>query len=127
MGSRAVITLLQRNLLRARKTAREKLAGGHRLRVRLLSRDRKSLHRAKNLSHALRVIGEENGNLRANDLLARASPNGALLTGDRPTTALQNKLIQVLASHELHHLLAQGQLASAKVLQLSLKDAGLVV
>jgi hypothetical protein len=127
MGSRVVITLLQRNLLRARKTAGEKLARGHGLRIRFLSRSRKSLHRPKHLGHPLGIVGEENGNLRANDLLARASANRALLPGNRASTSLQDKLIQVLAPHELHHLLAQGKLASPKVLQLGLKDAGLIV
>jgi hypothetical protein len=123
----AFIVLLKGNLLRARKTAREKLAGGHRFGVRLLSRDRKSLHRAKNFSHALRVIGEENSNLGANDLLARTGANSPLLSGNRASPSLQNKLVEVLTPHELHDLLTQRKLASAKVFQLGLEDTRLVV
>jgi hypothetical protein len=121
------IVLVEGNLLRARKTAGQQLAGGHRLRVRLLSGDGKSLHRAKNFGHPLRIIGEENGNLGANDLLAGTSPNGPLLTGNRATPSFQHKLIQVLAPHELHDLLTQRKLASAKVFQLGLEETRLVV
>jgi hypothetical protein len=113
--------------LRPREAAGEKLASGHRLCVRLLTRGGKSLHRAKNLRHALRIIGKENGNLGANHLLARASPNGPLLAGNRTTASLENKLIEILSAHELHDLLAESELAGAKVLELRLKSTGLVI
>jgi hypothetical protein len=119
--------LLQRNLLGTRETASQKLTGGHGLCVGFLSRRRKSLHRAQNLRHALGIIGEENGDLGANDLLAGTSANCPLLTGNRAPTSLENELIEVLASHELHDLLTESQLASPELLELRLKDTRLII
>jgi len=119
--------LLKRNLLRAREAAGEKLTRGHGLGIRLLSRRRKSLHCPEHFGHALGVIGEENGDLGANHLLAGTSPNRPLLSGNRTPTSLKNKLIEVLASHELHDLLAQSQLPGTKLLELGLKDTRLII
>jgi hypothetical protein len=119
--------LLKRNLLSPRETAGQQLAGGDRLSVGFLSRSGKSLHRAKDFGHALGIIGEENGDLGANDLLAGTSANCPLLTGNRATASLENKLIEILTAHELHHLLAQSELAGSKLFELSLKDSGFVI
>jgi hypothetical protein len=50
-----------------------------------------------------------------------------LLTGNRATASLQHKLVQVLASHELHHLLAQRKLAGPELLELGLKNPRLII
>jgi hypothetical protein len=112
------------NLLRARKTTREKLTGGHRV---LLSRLGQSLHRAKNLRHPLRVIGEKHRNLGAHHSLVGTSPNGPLLTRNRATSSLQNELVQVLSAHKLHHLCTEGLLASPKVLGLRCESPKLII
>jgi hypothetical protein len=119
--------LLKGNLLGTRKATGQKLAGGHRTRIGILSRSGKSLHCAKNFGHALRVIGEQHRNLGAHNRLVRASPCGPLLTGNRTPTSLKNKLIEVLASHELHDLLAQSQLPGTKLLELGLKDTRFII
>jgi hypothetical protein len=121
------IVLLEGNLLGARETTGEKLAGGDRARIGVLSGSGKSLHRAQDLGHALGVIGEKHRNLGADDGLGRASAGGPLLTGDGPTASLQHKLVQVLASHELHHLGTESLLPSPKVLRLGRKCTEFIV
>jgi len=119
--------LLKGNLLGARETTRQELTGGHRARIRLLSGSRESFHGAQDLGHALRVIREQHRNLGADNGLVRASPRGPLLTGNRTSTPLQYELVEVLASHELHDLGAQGLLARTKLLGLGCQRPQLIV
>jgi len=119
--------LLQGNLLGARQATGEELAGHDRARIRLLSGSRKSLHRPKDFSHPLGVIGEEHGNLGADNGLVRASPCGPLLPGNCPPTSLQHELVEVLTPHELHHLGTERLLTSPKILGLRRQSPKLIV
>jgi hypothetical protein len=112
------------NLLGPRETTRQKLTGGHRV---LLSRLGKTLHRAQDLRHPLRVISEKHRNLGADHGLVGTSPHCPLLARNRATASLQNELVQVLPAHKLHHLGTEGLLASPKVFGLCCESPKLVV
>jgi hypothetical protein len=73
------------------------------------------------------LIGKQKSNLGANDLAVGPRTCGPLLTGDSPATSLNDKIVKVVPSHELHHLYAKLVLLVTELLDLPLKSANLIV
>jgi hypothetical protein len=73
------------------------------------------------------LIRKQKSNLGADDLAVGTCTRGPLLTGDGPATSLNDKIVKVVPSHELHDLSAKLVLLVAELLNLTLKSANLVV
>jgi hypothetical protein len=87
----------------------------------------KTLDRAKSFGNTLGLIGKLEKQLGANCIASQRRTDGALLASNRTCSALNHKVVEVVPTHELENLTAQGGLLFAKLAHLGLKCADLIV
>jgi hypothetical protein len=117
--------VIERNLLCPGKPTRKKFpygaCGGHV--VALLD----ALDGPESLSHTLGLVGELQEELGAKGGPAEGRADGALLTGNGANAPLDDKIVEVLPSHELEDLGSKLRLALSESPHLTLQGTHLVV
>lgn len=86
-----------------------------------------SFNRTQGLCNTMGLVGELKEKLGANRITAQRRPNRALRPSNRATRTLDDKVIQILPSHELEDLSAECGLALANGFDLRLKCTDLII